>query len=405
MMQARPPNQTPLQELAHGIPSRRYVERQPVSTTASSVFVVEEHLQGSQLSQAVSRLPSLCSPSGANWLDVEDNDSSPVKRRKSLHGLQQAWGTVGKKFTLRGNRRSAPIPDSLSNLYREYEVDSPTDSVELVSLPKNSAERHSHIEHKEEEESMLFTGPSPTETVTHIISATTPAVIPEELHEQGCLSRACSPHTTCCDKAAEGPKQRLPSIRSLGPGYLNGQFRKSVRFSDSDHAVDARLEGAVGTPAASPQSSRCRWSVSPMSPEMTTSEDEAYGIAVTELLLSDATNLESVDIDTLYKRKAQLREARYRRLMGLGVQEVEDNFEDIELQREILHTCSKMLCNFRVRTAERSLIGKSLEQLDTTYNWTYAPSLSVRNTDRELVRGQFYLSHVRCFLTHYRTIK
>lgn len=142
-----------------------------------------------------------------------------------------------------------------------------------------------------------------------------------------------------------------------------------------------------------------------MSPEMTTSEDEAYGIAVTELLLSDATNLESVDIDTLYKRKAQLREARYRRLMGLGVQEVEDNFEDIELQREILHTCSKMLCNFRVRTAERSLIGKSLEQLDTTYNWTYAPSLSVRNTDRELVRGQFYLSHVRCFLTHYRTIK
>ena len=28
-----------------------------------------------------------------------------MKRRKSLHGLHDAWGTVGKKFTLRGRKR------------------------------------------------------------------------------------------------------------------------------------------------------------------------------------------------------------------------------------------------------------------------------------------------------------
>lgn len=41
----------------------------------------------------------------ANSTDFDDTDTSLMKRRKSLHGIHEAWGTVGKKFTLRGRKR------------------------------------------------------------------------------------------------------------------------------------------------------------------------------------------------------------------------------------------------------------------------------------------------------------
>ena len=53
---------------------------------------------------------------------------SSVKRRKSLGGLNNAWGTVGKKFTLRGRKRGQ-AEAALSAYRRE-----PTDDIELPEL-------------------------------------------------------------------------------------------------------------------------------------------------------------------------------------------------------------------------------------------------------------------------------
>lgn len=42
----------------------------------------------------------------ANKIDSDASIESPLKPRKSLGGLHNAWGTVGKKFTLRGRKRA-----------------------------------------------------------------------------------------------------------------------------------------------------------------------------------------------------------------------------------------------------------------------------------------------------------
>lgn len=41
----------------------------------------------------------------ADNIEVDAGIDSPLKHRKSLGGLHNAWGTVGKKFTLRGRKR------------------------------------------------------------------------------------------------------------------------------------------------------------------------------------------------------------------------------------------------------------------------------------------------------------